>query len=59
MTTWEDISPWRRSQHHFECETCAATYTVYTQEDDSPEYYTWVYMQCDCGDYVVFELPVN
>lgn len=48
---------------------CAQTYTkicecgekieVSTQEDNNPEYYTYVYVKCKCGKSVEFILPVN
>ena len=42
------------------CDNCDKEYKVRTQKDVNPEYYTNVYVKCDCGDYwVEFELPVN
>jgi len=32
---------------------------VSTQKDHSPEYYTAVYVRCNCGKSVEFNLPVN
>lgn len=32
---------------------------VMTQEDKSPEYSTSVRVLCDCGELILFELPVN
>jgi len=50
-------------------EECAQTYKeqcrcgkeveVSTQTDDRPEYYTDVYVKCECGKSVRFSLPVN
>ena len=50
-------------------EECAETYMeacecgritqVSTQQDSSPEYTTEVYVKCECGESVRFELPVN
>ena len=40
------------------CE-CGAVIEVSTQEDKFPEYYTEVYVRCQCGKSVSFYLPVN
>lgn len=40
------------------CE-CGKVIEVSTQKDDSPEYYTSVYVKCNCGKSVEFLLPVN
>ncbi len=40
------------------CE-CGNIIEVATQKDESPEYYTTVFVRCQCGDSVKFELPVN
>lgn len=40
------------------CE-CGKEIEVSTQQDSGPEYYTDVYVKCDCGKSVYFELPVN
>ena len=41
------------------CEKCGKEIRVYTQKDHFPEYYTEVTVKCDCGYFVVFNLPVN
>jgi hypothetical protein len=38
---------------------CGKEIEVRTQEDNNPEYYTDVYVKCDCSLYVLFNLPVN
>jgi len=40
------------------CE-CGTIIEVSTQQDDSPEYYTTVFVRCQCGKSVGFRLPVN
>ena len=40
------------------CE-CKREHTIITQKDSWPEYYTDVYVVCDCGNCVHFNLPVN
>lgn len=44
------------------CTGCGKEYKLYTQSDDDhdPEYYTGVYILCDCGHVTRrFSLPVN
>lgn len=41
------------------CDKCGKKIEVYTQKDDRPEYYTAVYVKCDCGGIARFVLPVN
>ncbi len=57
---------WERSNRSFnsfqyqqECSDCKKSIIVETQKDDDPEYYAYVYVKCDCGGFVKFELPVN
>lgn len=38
---------------------CGKTHKVSTQQDSNPEYYIDIFVKCDCGDSVVFTLPVN
>ena len=39
--------------------TCGKEFEVRTQPDEDPEYYTDVFVKCDCGSFVLFSLPVN
>lgn len=41
------------------CTKCKKKHLLMTQSDEDPEYYTDIFIQCDCGDYVKFRLPVN
>ena len=41
------------------CDCCGLDQTILTQEDDRPEYHTEIYLQCQCGNYIEFILPVN
>ena len=41
------------------CDVCDLETKVLNQNYNDPEYYTEVYVQCLCGNYVFFELPVN
>jgi len=50
-----------RQKYEKKCDACGNVYSIYSQEDDNPEYYTDIYLKCtNCPDeYVYFELPVN
>ena len=48
----------RMSIYHNTCD-CGKQHVIRTQSSNFPEYETEVYVLCDCGDYVEFELPVN
>ena len=41
------------------CECCGLNQKILTQGGNYPEYETEVYLQCQCGDYIEFVLPVN
>lgn len=41
------------------CSNCGKEHKVSTQRDDCPEYYTSIYVLCNCDKSVRFELPVN
>jgi len=41
------------------CKNCGKEHTLFTQEDNKPEYYTEVFVECSCGNRVLFQLPVN
>ena len=41
------------------CENCGKEHSIYTQDDNNPEYYTDVYIKCSCGARIEFKLPVN
>lgn len=48
-----------RFEYKETCENCGKITSVWTQQDDSPEYVTHVFLKCQCGDYIKFILPVN
>lgn len=55
---------WKESCNGFvyekKCETCDKVSRCYTQEDQHPEYYTDVVIECgQCQSKVWFSLPVN
>ena len=41
------------------CDKCGKILQVSAQKDDFPEYYTHIYVMCECGESTPFELPVN
>lgn len=48
----------RETKYEETCD-CGKIHVVFTQRDDSPGYYTYVYILCECGECVKFELPAN
>lgn len=41
------------------CSNCGKEIEISTQQDKNPEYYTDIYIKCDCGKSISFMLPVN
>jgi C4-type Zn-finger protein len=41
------------------CPICTMEMKILTQHHNLPEYETEVYVQCQCGNYLEFILPVN
>lgn len=56
---YDDIHKLDRNSYTEECPSCRFEHTILTQGDDSPEYYTEIYLRCQCGEYIEFSLPVN
>lgn len=56
---YEEIPSEDRYKYTVVCDCCSMPTTVMTQEDRMPEYHTWIYVQCACGEYLKFDLPVN
>lgn len=48
-----------RTKYKSRCVKCGRKFTLLTQEDDCPEYYTNVAVVCECGGIAYFQLPVN
>jgi len=55
---WSDDYNYR-DEYKKICALCQKEHSLRTQRDNNPEYYTSVFIKCDCGDYVYFSLPVN
>lgn len=56
---YEDIPQECNCKYKITCNICEMETTVCTQTDIFPEYQTEVYVQCHCGNYLEFILPVN
>ena len=41
------------------CNKCRKVLSVSTQKDDNPEYYTDVFIKCQCGGSALIVIPVN
>lgn len=41
------------------CKGCGHLLRLVSQADDSPEYYSQVFVVCECGELVSFSVPVN
>ncbi len=54
-----DISEGDKNSYTEICSCCGLHQTILTQKDNYPEYYTCIYLQCQCGEYIEFKLPVN
>lgn len=55
----EQINRFSRNPYVQECSNCGVKQTILTQRDNGCEYATDIYLQCQCGDYILFILPVN
>ena len=55
---FEDITDGCNYEYNESCD-CGKNHCVLTQYGNFSEYYTDVYVKCDCGQYVWFDLPVN
>lgn len=58
MVKLEEIDSFDREEYIEKCK-CGKSYEVRTQKYDCSEYMTMVYIKCECGNYIEFELPVN
>lgn len=48
-----------RVEYSKECDICTMKMIVLGQKDNSPEYYSEIAIQCHCGNWLEFEIPVN
>lgn len=56
---FEEIPKGEQFEYTNKCINCSKEIKLFTQIDNNPEYFTYVYIQCNCGEYVRFDLPVN
>lgn len=55
----ENIPKGLQCEYEKTCSTCLLTSLILSQHDDFPEYHTEIYLQCTCGEFLEFILPVN
>jgi hypothetical protein len=55
----EEIPLGLRNEYISICTCCGLSQKILTQRDNLPEYETEIYLQCQCGEYIQFILPVN
>ena len=57
---YQDIDKYDNYPYTRYCDGCGKLKRVYTQGfDQITEYWTDVYVECECGNLVKFHLPVN
>jgi len=54
-----DLNTYENTLYDETCKKCGKMHLIYSQKDHLPEYYTPVYVVCECGELVLFNLPVN
>lgn len=54
----DEVPEFLRNEYNFKCR-CGRVYKCLAQVDEEPEYYTALFLRCDCGEYVKMVLPVN
>ena len=54
-----EFDPEDTQTYKAKCNKCEKEIEVITQKDNYPEYYTDVYVRCQCGGTARFVLPVN
>lgn len=55
----EEINAVHQFNYRSVCPCCNLEHLILTQSNHFPEYQTEVYLQCECGEFVEFILPVN
>jgi len=55
----EEIDEIYRYKYTKKCPCCGLEQEILTQKDKYPEYYTEVYLKCQCGEFIEFVLPVD
>lgn len=55
----QEVTQGNRNEYIQICGCCDIPQKILAQDDNKPEYYTEIYLQCQCGNYIEFILPVN
>lgn len=55
----EEVPEYLRVVYEKECPICCITQKILSKASNFPEYETEIYLQCQCGEYLEFILPVN
>lgn len=55
----DEISKGNQTEYTQRCPTCTMEMLILTQNADCQEYDTEIYVQCQCGEFLEFILPVN
>ena len=55
----KELPEYENNEYVEHCDNCGERHSMFTQSDNCPEYYTQVALRCPCGEYVMFNLPVN
>ncbi len=55
----DKINEGHRHEYKKDCDCCGLTQQILTKRDNFPEYYAEIYLRCQCGEYIEFDLPVN
>ncbi len=50
---------WARTAQLFECDECGKPVIIKTAPEVDPEAKLLAYVECECGEWVEVELPVN
>lgn len=56
---YEEIPEGQRTEYKQICPCCSWERKLLTQSSNFPEYEAEVYLQCECGEWLEFILPVN
>ncbi len=56
---FEEIEELSRNQYINRCICCGLIHKIISKRNEFPEYETELFLECQCGEYVGFILPVN
>lgn len=55
----EEIKKYNQHVYQENCDVCSQIINISTKKNDDAEFYTNVYVQCDCGNWIEFEVSIN